>query len=80
MKRQNESGQSIVEAVLLMFVFLIIATLVSSQLKENGIAARLIQTPWEKLDNMIRYGTWTTENPEEHHPAHSEKHSTSIPN
>ena len=78
---KNQQGQSIVEAVLLMVVLVGVATLVTTQLKENEVASKLVSTPWEKLDNMIRYGTWEVDRDAalSNHPNQNRKHSTPTP-
>jgi hypothetical protein len=58
MKLNNQKGQLVVEAILLMVVLASISLFASRYLKENQIARKLSAEPWAKLSGMIECGTW----------------------
>jgi hypothetical protein len=55
---KNQKGQLVLEAILLMVVFMGLSTLLTNYLKENKVAARLVSEPWGKLSGMIECGVW----------------------
>lgn len=54
-----QGGQVIVEYILLMVVLLGVFMSIMDVLKENGLATKFTQDPWEKLNGMIQCGNWT---------------------
>lgn len=55
---KNQSGQLVVEAILLMIVLLGMSFLVSQYLKDSQFAKKLTAEPWARLTGMIECGTW----------------------
>lgn len=56
---RNQSGQIIIENVLLMVVLLGVASSIVGVLKDNGLATKFTQGPWDRLNGMIQCGAWT---------------------
>jgi hypothetical protein len=56
----NQRGQLVVEAILLMTVLLGITMAVSSFLQKNKIAQNLTFDPWSHLSSMIECGSWSS--------------------
>lgn len=54
----NESGQMILEYILLTVVAIGLSVLISSSLKKNEILGKLIASPWISLAGMIQNGSW----------------------
>lgn len=59
MSINNQKGQIIVEAVLLMVLMVSLAVLVSSKLREMQFAQKVVAGPWVMLNGMIECGVWT---------------------
>ena len=55
---KSNKGQTVVEAVLLLALFVILATVVSRQFNENQLVAQLVSGPWDRLNGMIQNGVW----------------------
>jgi hypothetical protein len=55
---QNQSGQLVVEAVLLLALLVGISMLVTSRLKRSNFAQNLVTSPWEKMSGMVECGNW----------------------
>lgn len=60
MKRplQNESGQMIVEYILLSALAITVTVIVSSYMKQNEFFGQVVASPWKKLSGMIQNGQW----------------------
>ena len=54
----NQSGQAMVEMVLLAAMGVFLTVTVSSLLRSSGFANNLISKPWGKLSGMIECGVW----------------------
>ncbi len=52
------SGQAIVEAVLIIILFLGGVTLVSSTFQEQEWVSRLVKGPWQRLSGLVQAGVW----------------------
>jgi hypothetical protein len=63
---QNQSGQLVVEAVLLIAVIMGITMLTSAYIQRNEFANKLVAKPWKTLSGMIECGTWTGCGPQSH--------------
>jgi hypothetical protein len=75
----NQKGQTVVEGVLLLLVFVTLATIVSREFRDNQLLARMVSAPWDRLSGMIQNGVW--EVPDESnskHPAHIDRHLSTI--
>ena len=55
---RNQRGQLVLEAILLMVVFMGITTLLTGYLRDHRVAAKLVSEPWAKLSGMIECGVW----------------------
>ena len=55
---RNQNGQQIVEAVLLIVVFVGFATLVASFFNKNEILKELIGGPFQNLAGVMQNGVW----------------------
>ncbi len=56
---QNQKGQGVVEAVLLLVVIVSVSMLVSNELQKRKFIQNLIAQPWSTLTGMIECGVWT---------------------
>lgn len=56
--KHNQSGQMIIEAILIIVVLLSIALLVSREIRSNDIVSNLVSKPWKSLSGMIQNGSW----------------------
>jgi hypothetical protein len=57
---RNQNGQQIIEAVLLIVVFMGFATLVASFFNKNEILKELIGGPFQSLAGVMQNGVWAT--------------------
>lgn len=55
---QPQAGQITIEAVLLLSVFVIVASLVAQYSREAGMLKALVSGPWVHLQGMIENGVW----------------------
>jgi hypothetical protein len=55
----GQSGQLVLEAILLIVVLMGSAHYLTNFLQEKGFAASLISQPWAKLSGMIECGVWS---------------------
>ncbi len=72
-KLKTQSGQAIVEAILIMVVFFGITSLVASQFKDNELIKNLVSGPWVAISSMISNGSWETN---VLHPNYHDRHVT----
>lgn len=74
---KNQKGQSIVEAVLLIALFLFISKLAIEGLKTNEFLVSMIQKPIVKISATIENGSrHNSEQPRLEHPNRARKHIT----
>lgn len=68
MKLKEQSGQMIVESVLIMTMLVGFAYIVTSYFRSNEVLASLISSPWTNLSGVIQNGTWAppTQNMRQH--------------
>jgi hypothetical protein len=57
-RRKNQSGQMVVEAVLLMSVLLGGIYFVGNEMRSRNFIAQLVSGPWLSLAGMIQNGVW----------------------
>lgn len=57
-KLQNQSGQALLETVLLLAITVGFSLWITNYLKENQFAQKLVAQPWNTLTGMIECGTW----------------------
>lgn len=62
MKLKEQSGQMIVEAVLIMTMLMGFAYFISSAIRGNEIFSRLVSGPWTNLSGVIQNGVWAPPN------------------
>lgn len=55
----NQSGQMIIEYILLMVVLIGVGTAIVDFLKDQKFATKFTQDPWEKMNGMIQCGSWS---------------------
>lgn len=67
---RNQSGQMIIEYILLMVVLIGVGTALVDFLKDQGFATKFTQDPWAKLNGMIQCGVWAPCGVETPTPAH----------
>lgn len=64
-----QAGQVTVEFVLLLTFFVIIATVISNNIRAGNWAEKLVKTPWSYLSGMIESGAWVeSDRAREKHP------------
>lgn len=56
--RSQQSGQAIVEAVLILSLIVMVSAYVFNELQSRQILSKMIVSPWEKMNLMIEYGDW----------------------
>lgn len=59
--RLRQSGQFMLESVLLMTMLFGMAMLVKKQFKERHIISKLVAGPWNKVAGMMSNGVWKPE-------------------
>jgi hypothetical protein len=57
----RQSGQLIIEAVLIMTLFFGIAVLIKKQFADKNIVGAMVAKPWGKIAGMMSNGVWKTE-------------------
>lgn len=55
---KNESGQFVIEAVLLMVLSIGLLTLALRGMRDSKILGNMVAGPWEKVAGMIESGSW----------------------
>ena len=75
---RNQSGQLMVEAVLLLVVGMATTMMVTKFLSEKQFAQTLIAKPWSTLSGMIECGVWSGCGPNKH-PAARTRHVSGRP-
>ena len=56
---RNQSGQLVVEAVLLLTITISLSMMISKSLQEHKFAQKLVAQPWSTLSGMIECGVWS---------------------
>ncbi len=72
----HNKGQAIVEAVLLLVLFISAALLVQSAFRERGFLSRIIGAPWTSIKSMVEKASWS---PKALHPNHTDMHTSTDP-
>lgn len=54
----NQSGQQVVEAVLIMVVFMAFTVAVAQFFKGQEVLQKLVTGPWTNLAGMLQNGVW----------------------
>lgn len=68
MARVRERGQAVLEAVLLMVIFLAIVGAVATAFRQNELLAKIVRGPWNNLAGMFQNGVW--DSPAKGHALH----------
>ena len=55
---KNQKGQFVLEAILLMVVFMGFLAFVTSYFDKNGVLASMVKGPWTNLAGMMQNGQW----------------------
>ena len=58
MKKLNQSGQFVVESILIMVALMGFTLMIGAAFKENSLIAQVISGPWQSMSGMIQNGTW----------------------
>ncbi|MEO0336108.1 MAG: hypothetical protein AAF202_06930 [Pseudomonadota bacterium] len=58
MRLRNESGQMVLEYILIAVIFTGITMLTTRFFQDNEIMRNLVATPWRSLAGMIQNGEW----------------------
>jgi hypothetical protein len=58
MRIKGQSGQFVIEYVLLLTVTIAVFAAVTQQLKTNLTLSKLVSDPWEKVAGMAESGSW----------------------
>lgn len=56
--RSSQSGQMIVEYVLLTVIVVGVALFISTQFRDNELLGEIVEKPWQSLAGMIQNGSW----------------------
>lgn len=56
--RSSQSGQVVVEYILMMVVVLTLSFMVQKFLKDKGFVKSLVFEPWGRLNGMVQCGVW----------------------
>ena len=59
--KKSQNGQLIIEAMLLMLLFVGVATLIQRQMREKNIISAMVAGPWEQISGMMSNGVWKPE-------------------
>lgn len=79
MIKKNNSGQVLIESILIIIILFVAFVYVSRAFTSEGYLAQLVEGPWKHLDGMIQNGVWeTAENSYNSHPNHSRRHISII--
>lgn len=74
-KLKNESGQMIIEYVLLSALVIGSTVFIADYMKQNEFFGNLVSSPWKKLSGMIQNGQWGS--PEDTMSNHPNNHALS---
>jgi uncharacterized membrane-anchored protein len=58
MKRKNQSGQFVLESILLMVVLMGLLAAVTAYFDQNGVISSMVKGPWTNLAGLIQNGVW----------------------
>jgi len=64
MKKKNsvqQSGQLIIEAILIMTLFFGIAVLIKQKFSDKNIVGAMVAKPWGQISGMMSNGVWKPE-------------------
>ena len=76
-RRNNQSGQMTVEAILIITLLLSITMATTKMIQDEGYLARLVEGPWQHLAGMMENGIWAPpEAGRADHPNHLLRHGS----
>jgi hypothetical protein len=75
-KLKKQTGQAIIEAVLLIAVLFGIVSFIAKEFKDDEIVKSLVSGPWLAISSMIANGNWQTKDGEKSHPNYHSRHVT----
>jgi hypothetical protein len=74
---RNNRGQFILEAILVMVIFMGIVVLVAGYFQKNDVLSSLIKGPWQRLSGMLQNGEWMSPaQSQAYHPSQPSRHVT----
>lgn len=60
-KFKKQKGQFMLEGILLMVLFLGVATVIKDRMTDTNVLGSLVAGPWERVSGMMTNGVWRTE-------------------
>ncbi len=60
-KKKDQKGQFLIEAILIMSIFLTLTFYVSKQFREGELIGSFVGGPWVRLSGMMATGNWESE-------------------
>ena len=73
----HSRGQAVIEAVLLIVLFLGVSFFIQREFRQQDLLATLVAGPWSRAQNLIENGGWTTKASQ--HPNFHSRHSSPWP-
>ncbi len=71
----NQSGQFIVEAILIMVMLFAVVLAIANAFKSQSLFAQVVSAPWQHMSGMIQNGVWATrEQSMTLHPSNHSRH------
>lgn len=71
----TQRGQSTLEMILLMFVFITFAGMIAKGFRKGEWVANMVTGPWTQLTGMIENGTWgPAQKTRANHPGYLKRH------
>ncbi len=74
--RTSQRGQAILESVLMLAAFMVVATFVGSSFRQNEIFAQIVKAPWSRVAGLLQNGVWIS--PEKGMPLHPAAHARHV--
>lgn len=75
MIQRNQSGQAVIEAILIITILFGAVYIIAEQFKSGEYLVQLVEGPWQQLSGVIQNGVWMS--PEESmklHPSAFDRH------
>ncbi|MCK6599036.1 MAG: hypothetical protein L6Q37_11785 [Bdellovibrionaceae bacterium] len=57
-KKSNQAGQFVIEAVLILFLSVMLFTALVKSFKDKEIIENILTKPWSKIAGMLENGAW----------------------
>lgn len=72
---KSNRGQMVVEAILILVIFVGISTFVSTTFRNNELIAQMVSAPWQSLSGLLQNGVWAPPQAGSTlHPSHHLRH------